>query len=311
MQIHTGLLLTIVASLAIGLSLFGCSAKEDTKLPSKNNETSIDKKKSPVPDKESRDKALKLAEEALEEEKKGNISAAIKLYDKSIELDYNQVTSRFRRGVIYLKAFEFKKTIEDLEVVQKQNPKWVASSNLILGEAYKEIGDIDKSNKVLKSTYPKIKKDAFKVKALRTLSDNYRKQKNYKEALTYINDAIALNPRSGVIRADRVTLYLELNQKDKAFEELDYIIKKTHAGNKDYHRHAILLMEKKRYAEAIEDLNKVIDANTYNREYLKLRLDAARKAGNIELAKKDEKRLKNFDDISGPPRTMGKSFNQQ
>ena len=296
-----------------GIAFTGCgeTKKESSRTVEQVKRTIKDKAPEPQTKEKMIDESTSLADEGSKAERKGEVGKALELYSKSIELNPENTYSLFHRGVIYYKGLEFRKTIEDLEKVNRLKPAWVHTSNLFLSEAYSETGEFEKANRLLIETYPEIEPVPAKEKALRLLAMNLKALKKYDQALKYLNQAIALNSNSQILLGDRVELYMALEENDKALEDLNVILKDENPGHKQCYLRAKLLVAKGEYEKAIEDLNKIIHPNTYNRNYLLLRIEAAKKSGNSKLVEADEKLLKKFDSISGPPGSMGEAYTQK
>jgi len=109
--------------------------------------------------------------------------------------------------------------------------------------------------------------------------------KNYKEAITLYTKAVDADPTNHIYYSNRSASYYGLQNWDLAMKDALKCIELKGDWSKGYFRKAVVLMELKKYEEAVDAFQKSVNYDPGNAD-IRARLDEA-----IELVKKNKPRV--------------------
>ncbi len=162
--------------------------------------------------------------------KKGDPSAALKLYDQVIETAPS-AAAYVNRGEIYEKQGQFDTAIEDYRRAKGLDPKYInsfwklANALIIKSELHHSQPAFDEAKALLDEAMSLEKENADVIDALGTwhmIKGNMegRSQAEYAKAVEYFSLAIALAPLDSHHLNNRASVYLNLRQYDKAWDDI-------------------------------------------------------------------------------------------
>lgn len=150
---------------------------------------------------------------------------AIKHLIRTLELDPNHIPALILLGDMRMEALNYEMATENYEKALKlkeergEDDTALRMLKLKLGEAYVNLGDVEKAKEFLNKVLAENPKE---TKALVLLGDLYFKQESYKEAADYYNQALEISPREFDVLVKLGKTYLEsgrLEEAKEAFED--------------------------------------------------------------------------------------------
>ncbi|MFQ5688402.1 MAG: tetratricopeptide repeat protein [Candidatus Scalindua sp.] len=157
---------------------------------------------------------------------KGMIDKAIEEFKEVLELDPDDVETRFHLGNAYADKEMFDEAISIYKKTIEKNPEFI-DAYLSLGMLYLDMDLIDEAISLCKQAISANPDDSF---LCFHLGEAYIRNKQYEEAITAFNKAISINPMDPETQYRLAESYYETKQYDVALkhamqaEKLGYIV---------------------------------------------------------------------------------------
>lgn len=191
-------------------------------------------------------------------EAKDSLSAAIGFYSKAIERNAGVKKYFYQRGIQYFKLKNYSEAIADFSKTIQFNPNDADAYN-DRGSAYRMTNELDKAA----ADYLQASKLGKSTIAFNNLADVYRAQKQYKKAITTLDQAIQFNADDKLLLNSRGYAKFEDGNYKSAIDDFKKVTTLTPEFAPAYNNVAGAYIELEDYKSALEYSNKAIekDAN--------------------------------------------------
>ncbi len=230
---------------------------------------------------EKKKQAEELKLKGNEEFKKGNMSTALELYSKAIELNAKELTFYLNRSGVYHNLKQFDKVIQDCEYVLDNTFDFQKRSKAFgkIAFAYKEQENLDKAieffeKSLLESSDSRIKDAMRETQNLRTKLDAERyinpdlaeehnnkgndhyKTGKYPEALKEYNESVRRGPKNPKYYSNRAACFMKLMEFSAASKDCEKAIELDPCFLRAYQRKATCHSLMKEFHKAMEAYEK-------------------------------------------------------
>jgi tetratricopeptide (TPR) repeat protein len=184
----------------------------------------------------------------------GQTDAALRDYNRSIQIDPNNFMAHFNRGRFYSVSGKYDQAIVDFDKGLEINSSF-APGYKIRGQTYGKMGQYDKSIRDLNQAIQLDPKDAH---AFNARADTYNKSKQYILAIKDYSRAIELAPQVAYYFANRGNTYRKIGEYDWAIEDNLHAMKLDPDHFHAYYSQGRVMLCRDRYYEAISFLDMAI-----------------------------------------------------
>ena len=185
----------------------------------------------------------------------GELEAAKLCYNKSLELDQEEVESCYGLGVIAYRNEDYDKAIEMFDKVIVLAPNSV-NAYIKRGEAYEALKDYEKAGQNYEEA---ISLQPDNINAHVNRGNLYNAERQYKETIAYFTKLIDRGLESRNFYNGRAIAYEELEQYDEAMKDYKKSIETDDEFSTAYFNLADLYAKLKNYDEAIDCCEKGLD----------------------------------------------------
>lgn len=223
---------------------------------------------------------------AVEELNRGRVNNAIELLDRAIDKYENHIPSLNLRGNVYASINKWEKTLKDFEKLYKLDSQ-TKKINLIIGNSHFYMRNYNKSIEFL-SKHISLEPNYHVAYTQRAIS--YKNIGEIEKALIDIDKAIKIVPRISnlhIIKADILERLNRINDAEKTFDRAIEIEIQETTSFISFNHKMDFLERNERTLEAIDNLNKVLAENPYNRDLYFKRAEIYYSKGEYKMAEKD------------------------
>ena len=220
--------------------------------------------------------------------------SAIEDYEKTIELNPENVAAYFNRGILYFEQGKYELAIKDYEKAIQLNPDFKTYNNR--GVSYSTLG---KYNLAIQDYTKSIELNPEDVFAYGNRGKIYDELEKNDLAIQDYTKAIELNSYSDELYFNRGNVYYELENYDLAIQDYTKSIELNPDNASTYYNRGIVYSKLEKYKLSIRDNTKSIELNPENSFAYLNRGVSYSKLGGFDLAINDyEKSIElNPDDV--------------
>ncbi len=223
----------------------------------------------------------------------GHYKAALKKFSDALIYDDKRADTYFRRGEVYFVMEKFPEAIKDLDMAVRLNPKEV-NYYYSLGKTYTSMNQYDKA---IENFNHVVKLMPNNTGVHMRLGGCYLAIGNKKKAIEEWTWHLKVDPGDDKVIYQRAALYTELKMYPQALKDYNQLVAKTPNDEDMHRRRGEFYMKLHDYKKAIEDFTKTIELDKANAgSVYTLRAQAYQAIGKTDLAAKDLKAAKEFDE---------------
>jgi tetratricopeptide (TPR) repeat protein len=179
----------------------------------------------------------------------GQYDAALADFNKVLTLAPQDAQGFFLRGFVYFKKNQMDLARADYKAALRLNANWVSQN------ANRDEGELSNFALVMAGKKELPQKDKEHRKKGKTLAQ----QGEYVEALSEMDQALALNPKDAETYTRRGGIYTLQKQYDKAIEDFNRAIELNPRYAKAYYNRSLVYYYQGKYDQALVDLQKTLE----------------------------------------------------
>jgi tetratricopeptide (TPR) repeat protein len=192
---------------------------------------------------------------------RGQLQAALAIFNRALALDNQDVKALMFRGETFRQMDHFEEALTDLNKAIALDPQ-NAEAITYRGETYLNMGS---HVEALAEFDRAIARDPQNVEALANRGESYRVMGRYQEALADFDQALSLDQRTPDLFFVRALTYRQIGRNQEALADLDQVIDLSEISNVEaLVNRALIYAENERYLDALSDLDSAIIFNNRN-----------------------------------------------